>query len=107
LADFEKHSGEFTQLGVSLIAASVDAKGDAEKMVRELGLTFPVAYGLDALAFARTYGCFYDPGDPYLHATGFVIEPAGKIAIAVYSTGAVGRLSAADCLAFVRRMKRA
>jgi len=105
LADFQKHIAEFSQLGVSVVAASVDAKDDAEKIVRELGLNFPVAYGLDARDVARTYGCFFDEENPYLHATGFVLNPSGKIAVAAYSTGAIGRLRALDCLAFIEHAK--
>lgn len=106
MADFEKHLGEFVALGVSVVAASVDTKADAEKLAHANHVSFPIAYGLDAPAIARTYGVFYDPEDPYLHATGFIIGRDGKVATAVYATGPIGRLTAADTLAFIRHNMR-
>ncbi|GAC1550846.1 MAG: hypothetical protein NVS3B16_25540 [Vulcanimicrobiaceae bacterium] len=84
----------------------MDPKDDAEKTVRELGLTFPVGWGIDAVETARTYGCFYDENDPYVHATGFVLAPGGAIAVAAYSTGAIGRLAAQDALDLVESAKK-
>lgn len=106
MADFQKHAAEFARDNVDIVAASVDSQDDARSVVRKLGVTFSVAYGLDALPFARTYGAFYDATDPYVHATGFVLDPHGEIVVAAYSTGAIGRLSAADCLAVIGHSRR-
>lgn len=105
MADVQSHAAEFARENVDVVAASVDSQDDARSVVRELGITFPVAYGLDALPFARTYGAFYDATDPYVHATGFVLDPRGEIVVASYSTGAIGRLVAADVLAVIRHSR--
>ncbi|GAC1404751.1 MAG: hypothetical protein NVSMB59_24170 [Vulcanimicrobiaceae bacterium] len=105
MADFQKHANDFARESIDVVAASVDSQDDASKVVRELGLTYPVAYGLDALRFARTHGAFYDATDPYVHATGFVIEPNGAIAVASYSNGSIGRLAAADCLKVIQHSR--
>ena len=83
-----------------MIAASVDSRVEAEKIRSELTLEFPIAYGLDARETAATIGAFYNAEDekPYLHATAFVLDEAGKIVMAVYSTGSRGRFTAGDCL---------
>ncbi len=41
----------------------------------------------------------------FLHATGFLIRPENRVAVACYSTGAVGRLVAKDVLKLVRGYK--
>lgn len=46
-------------------------------------------------------GAFYNEKDNYLHATGFIIGPDGKIENAVYSSRSIGRLVARDCLEFI------
>jgi hypothetical protein len=61
-------------------------------------LTFPIAYGLDARAFAAATGAFFDDVKGYIHATGFILRPDGKVDEAVYSTGPIGRFVSADVL---------
>ncbi|MGD1153225.1 MAG: hypothetical protein ABR911_10185 [Syntrophales bacterium] len=61
-------------------------------------LTFPIAYGLDVRAFAATTGAFFDDVRGYVHATGFILRPDGKVDEAVYSTGPTGRFTSADAL---------
>jgi len=101
LADFEQHLGEFEKRGVQVVAASVDQLKDAEKTVADLGLSFPVGYGLDAAEIATRYGVFYDAKGKYLHATGFLLRPDGSIGNAVYSTGSIGRLTPSDSLRLI------
>lgn len=60
-----------------------------------------MAYGLNARDFAAKTGAFFDEGKGYIHATGFILRPDGKIENAVYSTGPIGRLTAADTLTLI------
>jgi peroxiredoxin len=103
LADFQANIEKLTAANAAIVAASVDGREDAEKMALAEGVTFPLAFGLDALAVARALGSFYQAEDPYLHATGFMLHPDGTIARGVYSTGAVGRITADDCLRSISR----
>jgi peroxiredoxin len=102
LLDFEKSIDEFKNSNVEIIAASTDSEEDARKTAEKYSLTFKVGYGLDAAEVSAQTGAFYDKEKGHMHATGFVLAPDGMIANAVYSTGAVGRLAAADCLALVK-----
>ena len=43
----------------------------------------------------------------YSHATGFVLSPDGKVAVALYSSSAVGRLNAADTIGLIKYMQNA
>ena len=83
----------------------MDNLEDAQKMVERRKLTFPVAYGMDAKRFAGMTGAFYDDKKLFLHATGFIIRPDGIIEGAVYSTGPIGRLVAADTLMLIDYLK--
>ena len=90
-----------------MIAVSVDTLEQAAGTAKENGLTFPVAYGLDGPAFAAKTGAFYQPEKGHLHATGFVLDPEGVVANAVYSTGPVGRLITADCIGLISSRQKA
>ena len=63
-------------------------------------MTYPVGYGLEPKEFASRFGAYYadDDDEPYLHATGFLIDPGGDVDIVVYSSGAIGRFTANDSL---------
>jgi len=80
------------------MAASADNLDDAKKSVERKNLTFPVAYGLDARAFAAQTGAFFDDVKGYIHAVGFILRSDGKVDEAVYSTGPIGRFVSADTL---------
>lgn len=105
MLDFQKNIEEFTNSGVQVIAASADTKEDAQKTVDKYSITFKVGCGLNAEETSTLTGAFYEKKSGYLHATGFVLAPDGKIANAVYSTGPVGRLVAADTLALIKYLR--
>jgi peroxiredoxin len=95
LADFQTHLAQLAQDGIKVAAASVEPESEARQMVQDHGLSFPVGYGLDARAASGLLGAFYEEAEqPYLHATGFLVEPGGKVKVACYSSGPIGRLGA-------------
>jgi peroxiredoxin len=98
LADFQSRISDFDERKIKVIAASADSLEDARKSVERKNLTFPVAYGLDARAFAAQTGAFFDDVRGYIDATGFILRPDGKVDEAVYSTGPIGRFVSADTL---------
>ncbi len=105
MLDFQKNIEEFTNSGIQVAAASADSKEDAQKTVDKYSVTFRVGFGLDAASVSEQTGAFYDEKRGSLHATGFVLAPDGKIANAVYSTGPLGRLVAADTLALIKYLR--
>ncbi len=92
---------EFDGKKIRIIGASTDSLEDAQKMVMRQKLSFSMAYGLNAGEFALQTGAFFDEAKSYIHATGFILRPDGKIDDAVYSTGPIGRLIAADTLLLI------
>ena len=91
---------------MGVLAGSVDSFTEAQKTVNELGLTFPVAYGLDLEATIQALGGFYHQDKAFLQPSNFVLRPSGTIEVASYSSGPIGRQKAADVLAMVRYYKQ-
>jgi peroxiredoxin len=86
-------------------ALSVDDQETVAALVARHKLTFPVGYGADAAAVAALTGAFVNPDPVYLQSTGFVLDPAGKVVVSVYSSGAIGRLVPDDVVGLVRYVR--
>ena len=56
----------------------------------------------DSTTIAAATGAFVNPNPRFLQATGFVLDPAGRVIVSVYSRGAIGRLMPQDVLGLVR-----
>lgn len=102
MADYQTWLPDLKQLGVAVIAASVDAQDEARKTVDSQKLAFAVAYGLDYRDISRRTGAFIEHERKILHATGFLLKPDLTIHVAAYSTGPIGRLTPNDVTAVVR-----
>ena len=60
---------------------------------------FPMFAEVDAAAVAESTGASMQTGDrSFLHATGFLISPEGKIATAVCASGPIGRVTPSEIL---------
>ncbi|HSM15376.1 MAG TPA: redoxin domain-containing protein [Gemmatimonadales bacterium] len=106
LADFQEHLDRFRAADVSVIALSADPEVEARTTVEELGIEFQVGYGLAPVDIEKTLGTYLGRGDAFIQATGFVLSPKGRTALAVYSSGAVGRLVANDVLGLIDYAKK-
>lgn len=102
MLDFKKSIEEFNKNNIEIIAVSTDTLEEARKTVEENSLTFKIGYGINAAEVSALTGAFYNKEKGNLHSAGFILAPDGMIASAVYSTGPLGRLAAADCLAFIK-----
>lgn len=71
-------------------------------MVSDEDLSFPVLYALDVDEMRERLGLYIQKGDrTHLQPAQFVLDPDGRVHLASYSSGAVGRLSAAEMLGVV------
>ena len=102
MADYQSNREELGQEKIAVIALSVDPLDKAKETVDELGLEFPVAYGLEIPKDAEPIGAFWEERRKIFHATNFLLDPEGKVIDASYATGPVGRIVAEDAL---RRVK--
>jgi peroxiredoxin len=105
LAAFSRALDKFDAENIKIASVSVDDREKTEALVEKHKLGFPVAYGADARAVSAATGAFVNDEPVYLQATGFVLDPEGRIVTAVYSTGAIGRLLPDDVLGLVRHIK--
>jgi peroxiredoxin len=104
LADFENHRPELEELNTRIVAIASGSREDAEWMVTELRLGYPMGYDLDPEAAALTIGCYtgVHEGCPHVQPAGFILDPDSTVIHAVYSSGKVGRLTASDVLTVLR-----
>ena len=105
LRAFQRASDSLADAGIKVAALSVDDEPATAELVARHGLTFPVGHSADARAIAGLTGAFVNPDPVYLQSTGFVLDPAGRVVVSVYSSGAIGRLVPEDVIGLVRYLR--
>lgn len=105
LAAFSRAADSFTELGIKVVALSVDDEATSAALVDKHHLVFPVGHSADADKVAEATGAYTNDDPHYLQSTGFVLAPDGSLITAVYSSGAIGRLVADDVAGLVRHIK--
>jgi len=105
LRAFQRSGDGLAETGIKVAALSVDDEPTTAGLIAKHGLTFPVGYGADAAAIADLTGAFVNPDPVFLQSTGFVLDPAGKVLVSVYSSGAIGRLVPEDVIGLVRYVR--
>lgn len=99
MAGLEDHSPQYEDAEVRVVALSADGEDGAREMAADEDLSFPVLYGLDVDDMNARLGLYIEKGDrTHLQPAQFVLDPAGRIRFASYSSGPVGRLSAVEAL---------
>ena len=105
LRAFQRASDSLAETGIKVAALSVDDETATKELIAKHGLTFPVGHSADAAAIAGLTGAFVNPDPAFLQSTGFVLDPAGKVVVSVYSSGAIGRLVPQDVIGLVRYLR--
>jgi len=105
LAAFARARESLRSIGVDVVALSVDDEATSTALVEERRLNFPVGFGVIVDQIAAATGAYVGDGSAYLQSTGFVLDKSGRILIAVYSSGAIGRLVPEDVDGFVRYVR--
>lgn len=105
LAAFSRKAEAWADLGVKVVAFSVDDEATSAALVEKHHLAFPVGHSADADKIAATLGAYTNDEPHYLQSTGFVLAPDGSVITAVYSSGAIGRLVAEDVAGLVQYVK--
>ena len=101
LAAFSRARERFAEVGIKIVALSVDDGPTSEALVDKLHLNFRVGFGANAAAVAAATGAYLAEDAAYFQSTGFVLDQGGQILTAVYSSGAIGRLLPDDVAGFV------
>ncbi len=102
LRAFERAQNGLAEVGVRVVALSVDDEPTTQALIERHGLTFPVGHSADPAALRETLGAFLSGEPPYLESTGFVLDREGRVIVSVYSSGAIGRLVPDDVAGLIR-----
>jgi peroxiredoxin len=105
LAAFSRAAETLAQVGVQVVAMSVDDEATTAELVAKHRLGFPVGYGVDPEKISAATGAYVNDEPRYLQSTGFVLAPDGTVLTAVYSSAAIGRLVVDDVVGFIRYTK--
>ena len=105
LKAFQRALPALDELGVRVVSLSVDDEQTTRELVENNKLTFPVGHSGDAHQLAELTGAFVNADPVYVQATGFVLDPEGKVLVSTYSSGAIGRLVAEDVVGMVKYVK--
>ena len=101
LRAFQRAKDELAEVGAQVVALSVDDEATTAELIAKHGLEFGVGYGADARALAAATGLRQRrPAVPAVHRVR--PQPAGQVAVGVYSTGAIGRLVPGDVIGLIR-----
>ena len=91
MADWETSKSQLTELGVTVVAASVDGLEHAEEMAGK-GLSFPVAYGVTREE-AGSFGAWWsDDRGGFIQPAEFLLGRGGVVLGAMYASGPIGRM---------------
>jgi peroxiredoxin len=105
LVAYARAADELANERIKVVSISVDDRETSEAPVKKHKLDFPVGYGADARAVSAATGAVVNDNPVCLQATGFILDPDGRLVTAVYSTRAIGRLLPDDVLGFIRYLK--
>lgn len=102
LRAFQRALPKLAEVGADVVAFSVDDAATTAKLVADAGIEYRVGHGADARAVAAATGAFVNAEPLHLQSTGFVLDPAGRVVVSVYSSGAIGRLVPEDVIGLIR-----
>jgi len=105
LSAFGRAEAALAELRIKVVALSADDEGAAATLAAKHKIAFPIGYGIDVEQIAAATGAYVNDQPLHLQSTGFVLDPAGKVLTAVYSSLAIGRLVADDVIGFVRYVR--
>ena len=109
LRAFQSGLARLAHEDIGVVSLSADPCARARELVAEHRLEFPVACGMAVGTVAERLGVYFEPGprggSPHLHSAGFVLGPGGTVLLAVYSSGAIGRLVWQDVLGYVQYVR--
>lgn len=105
LRGFERALSDLEEQGTRVVSLSVDDEDTTGKLVEANHLTFSVGHSVDAAQLAELTGAFVNDDPVFVQATGFVLDPEGKVVVSAYSSGAIGRLVAEDVLGLVKHVR--
>ena len=102
MVGFAERSAELEELGLSVVAASVDPIEKAKEVADEVN--FPIGYGVSR-DIANALGSWWEERRQIIQPSEFVLGPDNKVRASSYSDGPLGRLLADDVIKYVTFVK--
>jgi peroxiredoxin len=111
LGSFQAESAKLKELGVKIVAFSVDDESTTAALAAKHHFGFKLGHSASIDPTVAATGVFVGEhgGHPILQPAAFVLAPDGKILMEVYASGPVGRLTGQDVarvVAFIKSMAK-
>ena len=106
MAEWEENSEELEALGGGVVAVSADSLEHAEKMQRESGAKFPIAYDVTREQVEALGAWWAEECGGFVQPTEFLLSRGGVVFGSLYASGPVGRMSADEALYAIRNRER-
>lgn len=104
MAGLQKKLDDFRDDDITVVAVSSDGETNARKMKEDEELEFAVLYDADIDEMKARLGLYTNEGErTHLQPAQFVLDGDGRVTLACYSSGPVGRLDAEEALVVARR----
>jgi len=99
LVGFTKHSKELEELGISVVAASVDPIDKAGEVAAEVD--FPIGYEVTREQ-ADKLGSWWEDRRQIIQPSEFILNDRNVVLMASYSDGPLARMEAEDVIRLVK-----
>ena len=109
MASYQKNLEKLEELGMSVMAGTVEDRETAARMAEEVGLTFPIAYGIteDQVAALAPLWTEDDRHGRYVQPTEFLVAKRRRTAFGtMYASGPIGRMSVDEVLYLLGNLAR-
>ena len=108
MAAYQKNLEELEQLGVSVVGATVEDRDTAARMAKEVGLTFPIAYGVTEESVKALVPWWTEDRrhGRYLQPMEFLVLRHGIVFGSMYASGPIGRMGVDEVIVSVKNRER-
>ena len=93
MVGFAKNKAELDNLGISVVAASIDTEDKSKEVADEVN--FPVGEGVPR-EIADALGSWWEDRRSIIQPSEFILGPDNKVMASSYSDGPLGRMQADD-----------
>lgn len=107
LRAFQRSTARLARAGIRVVALTAEDEPTTAALIAKYGIGYPIGHSADVAAISASTGAFVNLEPPYLHTSGFVLDPTGHVSISVYSCGAFGQLIPDDVLELVEDLRAA
>ena len=98
MVGFAENKAELDNLGISVVAASIDTEDKSKEVADEVN--FPVGEGVSR-EIADALGSWWEDRRSIIQPSEFILGPNNKVMASSYSDGPLGRMQADDMVKLI------